>query len=218
MKYRELTQKEMEAYKIGYKVGARELFITDQEWESEEEHSIYRKGYLAGCKDRERKNLKPELLDKCQQCQQCQQCQNRDSVTVTVIENKDNSNMGVIGGKEKEGNQKLSTEMIHMLANSYKATDAVIVEGKTAEGKKYEGIQIKNKHLLAFVKQRFNKNIMQRASKWALDHQQQGYTYNASRLLKLLCKFQRDYEPTINYGFVQAEYLGYQQNKNQINT
>ena len=103
MKYRVLTPEEMEAYKIGYKVGARELFITGQEWESEEEHSIYRKGYLAGCKDRERKNLKPELLDKCQQCQQCQQCQNHDSVTVTDTVIDRNSNKGGVGGKEKGG-------------------------------------------------------------------------------------------------------------------
>lgn len=79
MKYRVLTPEEMEAYKIGYKVGARELFITGQEWDSEEEKKIYRKGYNAGCKDRERKNLKPELLDECQQCQQCQQCPTCDS-------------------------------------------------------------------------------------------------------------------------------------------
>ena len=114
MKYRVLTPEEMEAYKIGYKVGAREMFITDQEWESEEEHRIYRKGYNAGCKDRERKNLKPELLDKCQQCQQCQQCLTCDSqdsqdsqgcvypidtVIDTVIDT-DKENKGGVGGKE----------------------------------------------------------------------------------------------------------------------
>lgn len=103
----------MEAYKIGYKVGARELFITGQEWDSEEEHRIYRKGYNAGCKDRERKNLKPELLDKSQQCQQCQQCLTCDSQDSqdcvypidTVIDNNNtrNSNKGGMGGKEKGG-------------------------------------------------------------------------------------------------------------------
>lgn len=114
MKYRVLTPEEMEAYKIGYKVGARELFITGQEWDSEEEHRIYRKGYNAGCKDRERKNLKPELLDKCQQCQQCQQCLTCDSQDSqdcvypidTVIDdnnNTRNSNKGGMGGKEKGG-------------------------------------------------------------------------------------------------------------------
>ena len=126
MKYRVLNTEEMEIYKIGYKVGAREMFITGQEWASEEEHQIYRKGYNAGCKDRQRKNLKPELLDKCQQCQQCQQCpicdsqdsqDSQDSVyhTDTDIDTDilDNnilnnnlgnieSNKGVIGGKERE--------------------------------------------------------------------------------------------------------------------
>ena len=57
MKYRELTPKELETYQIGYKVGKQELFITDIQWENEEEHKIYRKGYLAGCKDRHRKNV-----------------------------------------------------------------------------------------------------------------------------------------------------------------
>lgn len=105
---------------------------------------------------------------------------------------------------------KLSTDVIHMLGNSYKAVDAVIVAGKTPTGKTYEGIQIKNKRLLQFVKKRFNKNIIQKASDWAIDHNQHGYTYNASKLLQLLCKFQRDYEPAINYGFVQAEYMSFQ--------
>ena len=111
MKYRVLTPEEMEAYKIGYKVGARELFITGQEWDSEEEHRIYRKGYNAGCKDRERKNLKPELLDKSQQCQQCLTCDSQDSQDCvypidTVIDNNNNtrnSNKGGMGGKEKGG-------------------------------------------------------------------------------------------------------------------
>ena len=57
MKYRTLTPKELETYQIGYKVGKHELFITDIEWESESEHQIYRKGYLAGCKDRNRRNI-----------------------------------------------------------------------------------------------------------------------------------------------------------------
>ena len=117
--------------------------------------------------------------------------------------------------EEKTTEPKLSTDVIHMLGNSYKAVDAVIVAGKTPTGKTYEGIQIKNKRLLEFVKKRFNKNIIQKASDWAIDHQQHGYTYNASRLLKLLCKFQRDYEPAINYNFVQAEYLGFEPETNR---
>ena len=128
---------------------------------------------------------------------------------------REESNKGGMGEKEKTTEPKLSTDVIHMLGNSYKAVDAIIVAGKTPTGKTYEGIQIKNKRLLEFVKKRFNKDIMQKASDWAIDHQQHGYTYNASRLLKLLCKFQRDYEPAINYTFVQAEYIGFEPETNR---
>ena len=51
MKYRELTPQEAEAYEIGYKVGNHKLVITDIEWETETEHNIYRKGYMAGLMD-----------------------------------------------------------------------------------------------------------------------------------------------------------------------
>lgn len=54
MKYRELTPNEIEAYSIGYKVGNRKIVITDIEWESENEHKIYRKGYMAGLMDYKR--------------------------------------------------------------------------------------------------------------------------------------------------------------------
>lgn len=54
MKYRELTPSEIEAYNIGYKVGNRKIVITDIEWESENEHKIYRKGYMAGLMDYKR--------------------------------------------------------------------------------------------------------------------------------------------------------------------
>lgn len=55
MKYRELTPSEIEAYNVGYKVGNRQIVITDIEWESENEHKIYRKGYMAGLMDYKRK-------------------------------------------------------------------------------------------------------------------------------------------------------------------
>lgn len=54
MKYRTLTPAELEAYEIGYKVGNRKIIITDIEWESETEHTIYRKGYMAGLMDYKR--------------------------------------------------------------------------------------------------------------------------------------------------------------------
>lgn len=219
MKYRVLTPEEMEAYKIGYKVGARELFITGQEWDSEEEHRIYRKGYNAGCKDRERKNLKPELLDKCQQCQQCQQCltcdsqdsqDSQDHVYPIVIEKKDNSNKGGMGGKEKEENKAKAHNALEIFGNSFKATDAVVGMFDRPDGTKKEGIQIKNPRLMAFVRQRFDKQVLNKVSDWAIDHNQRGHTYNATALLKLLCKFQSNVEPTINFNHVQAEYLTFE--------
>lgn len=57
MRYRELTQAEQEAYNVGYRVGNRQIIITDIEWESETEHKIYRKGYMAGLMDFKRKNV-----------------------------------------------------------------------------------------------------------------------------------------------------------------
>lgn len=54
MKYKVLTPQEIETYKIGYAVGHRDLVITAIEWESEEEHKIYRKGYMAGLMDYKR--------------------------------------------------------------------------------------------------------------------------------------------------------------------
>lgn len=55
MKYRELLPNEIEAYNVGYKVGNRQIVITDIEWETENEHKIYRKGYMAGLMDYKRK-------------------------------------------------------------------------------------------------------------------------------------------------------------------
>lgn len=54
MKYKVLTPQEIETYNIGYAVGHRDIVITDIEWESEEEHKIYRKGYMAGLMDYKR--------------------------------------------------------------------------------------------------------------------------------------------------------------------
>ena len=191
----------METYRIGYKVGARELFITEIEWENEQEHQIYRKGYLAGCKDRERKTSTPE------QCQQCQQCQNRDSDIVIDIEKKDNSNKGGMGGKEKEENKVKVHNMLEIFGNAYKATDAVVGVFERPDGTTREGIQIKNPRLMAFVRQRFDREVLNKVSDWAIDHNQRGHTYNATALLKLLCKFQSNVEPTINFNHVQSEYL-----------
>lgn len=109
--------------------------------------------------------------------------------------------------------ENLNNEVIKIIGNAYKAADAVIVAGKTASGKTYEGIQIRNPMLLAFVRKRFDKRTLENASNWAIDHQQRGYTYNANGLLKLLCKFQRDFEPDINFNFVQSEYMSFEYKK-----
>ena len=54
MKYHTLSPSELETYNIGYMVGNRKMVITDVEWESELEHRIYRKGYMAGLMDYKR--------------------------------------------------------------------------------------------------------------------------------------------------------------------
>lgn len=100
MKYRELSPDEIEAYNIGYKVGNRQIVITDIEWESEEEHKIYRKGYMAG------------LMDYKRNVSNVSNVSNVDIATPTTpigisirnsIENNNTeSNKGGMGGKERD--------------------------------------------------------------------------------------------------------------------
>ena len=78
------------------------------------------------------------------------------------------------------------------------------------DGTTREGIQIKNPRLMAFVRQRFDKEVLNKVSDWAIDHNQRGHTYNIASLLKLLCKFQSNIEPTINFNHVQSEYLTFE--------
>ena len=104
MKYRELTPTEIEAYNIGYKVGARQIVITDIEWENETEHKIYRKGYLAGCKDRHRNNVNNVNNVKTETMSNLEQCQNRDSDNDTDIDTDiviEEKNKGGVGEKGK---------------------------------------------------------------------------------------------------------------------
>lgn len=97
MKYRELTPNEIEAYNIGYKVGNRQIIITDIQWESENEHKIYRKGYMAG------------LMDFKRNVSNVSNVSNVDIVTpttpISISISKENidSNKGGMGGKEKGG-------------------------------------------------------------------------------------------------------------------
>lgn len=114
MKYRELTPNEIEAYNIGYKVGARQIFITDIEWENDGEHKIYRKGYLAGCKDRHRNNVNNVNNVKTETMSNSKQCQNRDSDNDTYIDTDiviEEKNKGGMGGKREKANE---TSVFHV--------------------------------------------------------------------------------------------------------
>ena len=99
---------------------------------------------------------------------------------------------------------------LEIFGNSFKATDAVVDAFNQPDGTTKNGIRIKNPRLMAFVRQRFDNKILEKVSKWAIAHNQRGYTYNASSLLKLFCKFQKDVEPAINYNQVQSEYLTFE--------
>lgn len=118
---------------------------------------------------------------------------------------------GQEGGRPKkltpEGNKAKAHNMLEIFGNSFKTTDAVVGVFDGPDGTTREGIQIKNPRLMAFVRQRFDKQVLNKVSDWATDHNQRGHTYNATALLKLLCKFQSNVEPDINFNHVQSEYL-----------
>ena len=99
---------------------------------------------------------------------------------------------------------------LEIFGNSFKATDAVVDIFDRPDGTTKHGIRIKNQRLMAFVRQRFDQTTLNKVSDWAIDHNQRGHTYNASALLKLLCKFQSNIEPSINYNSVQAQYLSFE--------
>lgn len=111
-------------------------------------------------------------------------------------------------------NNNISTTHVHnaleVFGNSFKATDAVVGVFDKPDGTTHEGIRIKNPRLMAFVRQRFDKSVLSKVSDWAIDHNQRGHTYNATSLLKLLCKFQSNVEPTINFNSVQSEFLTFE--------
>ena len=111
---------------------------------------------------------------------------------------------------EKEEKKAKTHNMLEIFGNAYKATDAVVGVFERPDGTTREGIQIKNPRLMAFVRQRFDREVLNKVSDWAIDHNQRGHTYNATSLLKLLCKFQSNVEPTINFNSVQAEYLTFE--------
>ncbi|MEE1030237.1 MAG: hypothetical protein UIC65_04405, partial [Alphaproteobacteria bacterium] len=115
--------------------------------------------------------------------------------------------------ENKKDNQIEKTHIhnaLEVFGNSFKATDAVVGVFDKPDGTTHEGIRIKNPRLMAFVRQRFDKSVLSKVSDWAIDHNQRGHTYNATSLLKLLCKFQSNVEPTINFNSVQSEFLTFE--------
>ncbi|MBR4420185.1 MAG: hypothetical protein IKT32_04830 [Clostridia bacterium] len=147
-------------------------------------------------------------------------------ISITDVEdmNKTSIRYGIDTEREREGEDESKKEnedgkeekkakthnMLEIVGNSFKATDAVVGVFDRPDGTTKEGIQIKNPRLMAFVRHRFDKQVLNKVSDWAIDHNQRGHTYNATALLKLLCKFQTDVEPTINFNHVQAEYLTFE--------
>lgn len=127
MKYHTLSPSELETYNIGYMVGNRKMVITDVEWESEQEHRIYRKGYNAGIQDWKRKKQKSALsaisanedmsaksaistLSNPKQCQQPRgDYRGVDMEMDKVMEDK--KEKGVIGEKEKGVSDSFVTEL-----------------------------------------------------------------------------------------------------------
>lgn len=110
MKYRELTQNEIEAYNVGYKNGSRQCVIKILEFESPEEKKLYRQGYNAGCQDRKRHNVSTcEIsgnVSNVSNVKPYDSCVSTiaNTITNTIVDIKD-SNKGGSGGKEKEKNQ-----------------------------------------------------------------------------------------------------------------
>lgn len=212
MKYRKLLPNEIEAYNIGYQVGSRQCVIKVLEFESPEEKKFYRQGYNAGCQDRKRHNVSTNKIESnVSNVSNVTTYDSTIAITNTIVDTNVNvDNKGGVGEKEKEENKAKVHNMLEICGNAFKATDAVVGVFDRPDGTTREGIQIKNPRLMAFVRQRFDKQVLNKVSDWAIDHNQRGHTYNATSLLKLLCKFQSNVEPTINFNHVQSEYLTFE--------
>lgn len=120
------------------------------------------------------------------------------------------NNSSISTTRAKEENKARVHNALEVFGNAFRTTDAVVGIFDRPDGTQREGIQIKNPRLMAFVRHRFDKRTLEKVSDWAIDHNQRGHTYNASALLKLMCKFQSNIEPAINYNGVQAEYLTFE--------
>lgn len=160
-----------------------------------------------------KKRWQQKSEQKCEQIsdKKSEQISNRyQNVNVNVKENIEDNNSSISTTRAKEENKTRVHNALEVFGNAFRATDAVVGVFDKPDGTKREGIQIKNQRLMAFVKHRFDKRTLEKVSDWAIDHNQRGHTYNASALLKLLCKFQSNIEPAINYNSVQAEYLTFE--------
>lgn len=188
MKYRELSPSEIEAYNVGYKVGNRQIIITDIEWESEDEHKIYRKGYMAGLMDYKRKVSNVSNVSKVN---------NVDIATPTTpisisnsisINNTGIDNKGGVGEKEE---RKYTPE--EKAANREKAQQII---QQTAQVTKRQPDQISITYndvivhglLSKFLKDNFGEDTVTRARDWMIDHVA-GQNWNATRIIKLMCKW-----------------------------
>lgn len=216
MKYRELSPSEIEAYNVGYKVGNRQIIITDIEWESEDEHKIYRKGYMAGLMDYKRKISNVSNVSNVN---------NVDIVTPTtpisisnsISINKGIDNKGGVGEKEereytpeeKAANKKKVQQLIQQTAQVTKRQpDQVSIT--------YNDV-IVHGLLGKFLKTNFGEDIVTRARDWMIDHVA-GQNWNATRIIKLMCKWtgKMPYEEINKWAdFVEENK---KQNKNQNNS
>ena len=220
MKYRELSPSEIEAYNIGYKVGNRQIIITDIEWESEDEHKIYRKGYMAGLMDYKRK------VSNVSNVSNVSKVNNVDITTPTTpisisnsisINNTGIDNKGGVGEKEereftpeqKAANKEKAQQIIQQTAQVVKRQpDQVSIT--------YNNV-IVHGLLGKFLKQNFGEDTVARARDWMIDHVA-GQNWSAARIIKLMCKWtgRTAYEELNKWtDFVEENK---NQNKNQNNS
>lgn len=188
MKYRELSPSEIEAYNIGYKVGNRQIIITDIEWESEDEHKIYRKGYMAGLMDYKRNVSNVSNVSKVN---------NVDIATPTTpisisnsisINNTGIDNKGGVGEKEE---REFTPEQ--KAANKEK-TQQIIQQTAQVVKRQPDQISITYNDVIVhgllgiFLKQNFGEESVARARDWMIDHVA-GQNWNADKIIKLMCRW-----------------------------
>lgn len=194
MKYRELSPSEIEAYNIGYKVGNRQIIITDIEWESEDEHKIYRKGYMAGLMDYKRKVSNVSSVSNVSKVNNVDiatpttPISISNSISINNINNTGIDNKGGVGEKEereytpeeKAANIEKAQQIIQQTANVTKRQpDQVSITFNDVIVHGLLGI---------FLKQNFGEESVKRARDWMIDHVA-GQNWNADKIIKLMCRW-----------------------------